>query len=114
MARALIVEDEPMIALDLEAILKDFGFVSAFLAMSVGQALAALAVETFRLALVDYKLGEETAEPVLAALERSATPFAIITGYNRDDLAGLAAVPILGKPVTRASLRAVIAELDPI
>jgi len=111
-ASALIVEDEPMIALDLEAILKDLGFTSTRLAMSVDRALAALAGESFQLALVDYKLGEETAEPVLAVLARSAIPFIIVTGYSRAALAGLVDAPILGKPVTRASLSEVLSALE--
>lgn len=110
-ASALIVEDEPMIALDLEAILKDLGFTSTTLAMSVDRALAVLAGESFHLVLVDYKLGEETAEPVLEALARSGTPFIIVTGYSRATFAGLTEAPILGKPVTRASLSEALSAL---
>ena len=109
---ALIVEDEPMIALDLEAALLDMGFDTVEIALSVDQALEGLAKARFDLVLIDYKLGEQTAEPVIEALAGARTPHIIVTGYDERALpASLPGAPILNKPVTPAMLRETIARL---
>jgi len=95
-----------MIALDLESMVQDHGFETVTLALSVEQALAALAQTRFDVALVDYKLGEETAEPVVQVLAASGTALILVTGYDVAILEGngLGCWPRLVKPITGAAL----------
>jgi CheY-like chemotaxis protein len=101
----LVVEDEMMIALALEKMLDDLGFQQVALAMSLDQALEAAALGP-DCAIVDYKLGIETAEPLLRVLEARAIPFILVTGYDDRALSAMAGAgwPILTKPTLPAAL----------
>lgn len=113
MTGVLVVEDELMIALALETTLNDLGFERVDIATSVEQALALVPACAFTLALVDYKLGDETAEPVLRLLEARAVPFIVVTGYDDRALGDLAGAgwPILTKPTPPHLLREALAAL---
>ena len=111
MVTALIVEDEPMIALDLEVTLQEFGFAAVVLAMTVEQALEILPGTRFDIALVDYRMGDKTAEPVLDMLDAQSIPAIIVTGYDDLAMTARAGRPVLGKPVVSAALRRAIADL---
>jgi CheY-like chemotaxis protein len=112
--RVLLVEDEALIALDLEATLRGFGCEVAFAAPSVGDALAALRAGRPDAALLDLRLRDGRATPVAAALAAAGVPFAVVSGYDAcraEEEPVLRGAPFLGKPCGRADLRATLARL---
>ncbi|MBV9511631.1 MAG: response regulator [Caulobacteraceae bacterium] len=106
----LVIEDEALVALDLEFTLEEMGWSVAGSLGGVGQALAWLDREPCPdAALLDVNLGGETVFPVAKALAARRIPFAFATGYAdmvaRSDFS---AAPTLIKPVDRDLLKQVL------
>lgn len=96
----LVVEDEPLIALEIAATLEEAGFHVLGPVSSVAQAMNMLSNGPCDAAILDVNLGSETAEPIAATLMRASTPFVIISGYGREQLPGaLNTAPLVGKPI---------------
>lgn len=113
--RILIVEDEFLLAMELESLLLQRGCMVLGPASSVGQALAVLDQEQPDIALLDVNLRGERATPVAAALQGRGVPFVLITGYSEAQLSEpeLRNAPRVDKPVScRALTRAVQGALD--
>lgn len=109
--RILVVEDEALLALDLECTLEDLGWRVAGSMGGVRQALAWLGGQTRapNAALLDVNLGGEMVFPVAEALAALKVPFAFATGYA--DLvtrSAFSAAPTLTKPVDRDRLKDVL------
>lgn len=100
MTRFLILEDEPLIAMDLQFAFEDEGF-EAVTAGSCEEAMAALEDQEFAGAILDVNLGHgTTCEKAAAELKRRGIPFVLHTGdLDRvgEFLRALEA-PILSKP----------------
>jgi DNA-binding NtrC family response regulator len=80
-ARVLVVEDDFLILLELEAMLLDAGADIAGLCRNVREALAAANGDgDVGVALLDVRLGGETVAPVARALSERGTPFVFYTG----------------------------------
>ena len=108
--RILVVEDEPLIALDFSQTLSDAGYVVIGPANSVARALALIAQFGCDAAVLDINLGTETSEPVARELMKLATPFVTTSGYSREQQPQIMqSAPLLGKPVSSAVL---IAEVE--
>jgi DNA-binding response OmpR family regulator len=98
-AKVLVVEDEFVIALTLETVLRRGGYEVVGPAASVGQALRQLDAESPVAAVLDVNLGHETVFPVADALAERSVPFVFVTGYERPDLpAAHRDRPVLNKP----------------
>lgn len=99
--RILIVEDEYMLAMDLERELRDAGADVLGPAPSVAAALALVdAAETLDGALLDVNLGGEPIFPVADALLGRGVPVVLTTGYDlRAIPERYAQVPRCEKPV---------------
>lgn len=96
----LIVEDEFMVALDMDEALKDDGFAETAVAGKVDAAMAVLDEHEVTFAFVDLNLGPETSEPVLERLRREDIPFVVCTAYTADQVPGFArGSRIIHKPV---------------
>ncbi len=106
-ARALLVEDNVVIALDVEDMLLELGFAEVVSAGNVGRALQILEEGLPSFALLDVNLGEETSLPVADVLLKANVPFAFASGYgDHTQLPDtFRSVPILTKPYTMANLR---------
>ncbi|WP_341211010.1 HWE histidine kinase domain-containing protein [uncultured Limimaricola sp.] len=106
--RALIVEDNMIIAMDGADILAELGCEDVATASGVGEALRLIEAGHFDIALLDVNLGHETSVPVADALRARGVPFLLATGYGATD--GIAeAYPeavILKKPYTKRSVQA--------
>jgi len=107
----LIVEDQALIALDMEGLLLDLGARECWLVPSVFDALKLLETTKLSLAVVDFNLGHETSEAVADRLTELAVPFVFFTGDGErlhvpDRFAG---IPIVSKPVVTETLLAKIA-----
>lgn len=81
--RVLIVEDEYLVALEVENTLHDAGCVVVGPFASVQEALEALEVEKVDLALLDVNVAGKLVYPVAYLLEEAGTPFLFVTGYGQ-------------------------------
>ena len=106
----LIVEDDPIIALDLEDTILGFGVKMVRTAGSVTRALAMIADRAPDFALLDIGLGREKSFAIAERLDALAIPFAFVTGYGVEVRlpAGLARTPRLPKPYTSEALAALL------
>ncbi len=99
--RLLLVEDEAMVAMAIEAMLEDLGCVVVDVAGTVSRGVALAEDEGLALdgAVLDVNLGDGKVYPVAARLAARGLPFIFSTGYG---LAGIcpdfASTPTLAKP----------------
>jgi light-regulated signal transduction histidine kinase (bacteriophytochrome)/CheY-like chemotaxis protein len=104
--RVLMVEDQLLIAMDVETMLSREGAASVETASSVKEALRALTVLKPDVAILDVNLGNGSSMPVAHALMELGIPFVFATGYGETSLipAALGDVPIVRKPYDLTSL----------
>lgn len=103
--RLLLVEDEPIIAMQISSVLTKAGAQIAHTARSVAQALEAIRAGGFDGALLDGNLHGEAVSDVAQALSRSGIPFVFVTGYGPESLpAGFGSVRVLLKPFASRGL----------
>src|SRR5919106_3323736 len=109
--RILIVEDEFLLAMELETLLQQRGCMVLGPVASVGQALTMLDGEQPDIALLDVNLKGERATPVAAALHARGVPFILITGYSVPQLSEpeLRDAPRIDKPVNCRLLKRAVA-----
>ena len=108
--RILVVEDEPIVAMDISQTLSEAGYDVIGPANSVAHALALIAQFGCDAAVLDINLGLETSEPVARELINRGTPFVATSGYAREQQPVLMrTAPLLEKPVRPEML---IAEVD--
>ncbi|MDR3465192.1 MAG: HWE histidine kinase domain-containing protein [Xanthobacteraceae bacterium] len=107
----LIVEDNMIIALDAEEMVRALGVASARIAGSVAAALDLIAQRRPDFALLDVNLGGETSFAVAEQLIALEVPFAFASGYGEQEAFpdAVAAVPRLRKPYAAEALRAALA-----
>lgn len=82
-AKVLVVEDEPLIALDYTDWLKAAGAVVIGPCARVSEALQMLEDERIDVAVVDFVLADGNSEPLQAALTEKRVPFVVVTAYPR-------------------------------
>ncbi len=109
----LVVEDNALIALDLETILFNCGVENVQIATSINQALALLEAEAFDAVFLDLKIGPSVTLPVAEALRAAGTPFAFATGYDVSEAlhSGFNAQPVVAKPYSEGTIREVLKQL---
>jgi DNA-binding NarL/FixJ family response regulator len=78
--RVLMVEDEMLVAMELETLIPEQGCAVVGPAATVERALVLLAQERPDAAILDVNLDGMTAAPVAAALRAAAVPFVLVTG----------------------------------
>jgi len=112
--RVLIVEDECVIALELECTLKDCGVQFVCSCGSVESALAQIdASRDFDAAILDIDLRGQYVGPVADRLVRMGIPFIIASGHESQRYAiGFKGVPWLGKPVSPSQIAAAIVHVQ--
>lgn len=96
--RLLVVEDELLVALDIESILNDAGLIVIGPASNAAEALELLAGNELDAALIDANLSGEPINAVARALSERCIPFAYVTGYDRDSLPADYPAAIVTKP----------------
>ena len=98
-ARFLVVEDEPLVALDLAGGLREAGAEVVASTGSSKQALDIIKSHELDAALLDGNLNGRPVDEIAAALTRHNIPFMFVTGYGRDSLPqAFRAAPVLAKP----------------
>lgn len=80
--RVLIVEDEMLVAMNIEDMLLDLGHEVAGIASRLAPALALAKEGEFDLALLDVNLAGEASFPIAAILRDRGVPFLFATGYG--------------------------------
>ena len=105
----LIVEDQFLIALDLEDELRSFAAASADVVATVADAMATIAARKPDLAILDIDLGGETTEAIAERLAELGVPFLFATGYDTAPLAQRFGAGVVRKPVARENLQAALA-----
>jgi light-regulated signal transduction histidine kinase (bacteriophytochrome)/CheY-like chemotaxis protein len=106
----LIVEDNMIIALDAEEMVRRLGVPSVRTGASVSQAMVEIDAHTPDFALLDINLGTETSFAIAERLAEMGVPFAFTTGYG-EDIAfppKLLGVPRVRKPYTGDALASVL------
>jgi CheY-like chemotaxis protein len=105
----LVLEDEPLIALDICEALKAEG-ASVLMAHGLRDALALADHPDLSAAMLDFGLRDGDAAPVCERLNKRAIPFVLYSGYEHLDAACHRGV-ILRKPATRYALVKTLARL---
>jgi CheY-like chemotaxis protein len=84
--RLLVVEDELLVALDIESILTEAGMEVVGPASTAAEALQLIGSTKLDAALLDANLSGEPIDEVASALSAKGVPFAYVTGYGRESL----------------------------
>ena len=87
--RVLVVEDDPLLIMDIESTLTEAGAVVVDACRTVRDAVWRSNDADFSVAILDFRIGSETVSPVARRLADRGVPFVIYTGQARDE-AGLA------------------------
>ncbi|WP_245414866.1 response regulator [Aureimonas flava] len=110
--RVFAVEDESLVAMQLEDMLEELGCVLVGLAMRVRRAMEMLdRGEAIDVAILDVNIAGEKVFPVAERLHEAGVPFLFATGYGRAGLEGQwLDRPVVQKPYTPDQIAAAILE----
>jgi DNA-directed RNA polymerase specialized sigma24 family protein len=110
----LIIEDEPVIAMDLEALLQNLGHNAVFIARTHREALAAIEEHTPGLVMADIRLadgssGLEAVDEILGSCE---VPVVFITAYPEQLLTGERPEPafLVVKPYRPETVKVIVSQ----
>jgi PAS domain S-box-containing protein len=107
--RIIVIEDEPLVAMDLEASLVAAGCEIAGSVGTIEKARELVANAECDAALIDANLAGYPVDELAAALTQKNIPFAFVTGYGRMALPlGFRDVLMLNKPFGQEQLLAVM------
>lgn len=110
----LLVEDQSLIAMDVEEMLRELSCSEVMTAASVSHAIRLIDEVVPDLAVLDFNLGGETSEAVADELLKRSIPFVFATGYS--DSSGVpqrfASIPVVKKPMSSEALSATLAKLQ--
>jgi PAS domain S-box-containing protein len=107
--RVIVIEDEPLVAMDLESCLAAAGCDVVGSAGTVRDAKALCEEAACDAALIDVNLGGHPVDELAATLTKRNIPFAFVTGYGREALPqGFRDALIVGKPFDETALIATV------
>ncbi len=96
----LVVEDEPLVAIEIAQVLNEAGFAVIGPTRAVAPALSLLDESGCDAAVLDINLGGETSEPIAWRLLARGTPFVTLSGYSRTQHPPVFnSAPALAKPL---------------
>jgi light-regulated signal transduction histidine kinase (bacteriophytochrome) len=110
--RALIVEDNMIIALDAEATLEKLGAQHIDIAPNSNEAFRLIAANIPDIAVLDVNLGNESSFPIAERLQDLGVPIVFATGYGKNIAfpERFSGVPVVSKPYTADVLAPKLAE----
>jgi DNA-binding response OmpR family regulator len=110
----MIVEDQALIGLALEAYLEEMGFGDCETLPSGAVALDWLATNTPSIAILDYSLKDGPCTRLVRTLQERDIPFVIYSGHKQTIAPPeLQQVPWLNKPCDRPALLAALTRVAP-
>jgi CheY-like chemotaxis protein len=112
--RVLVVEDEALVSMLLEAMLEDLGCVVVGPAGRLAEAVKLMEadIDGIHVALLDVNVAGEQVFPVAQALKAAGKPFAFSTGYGEAGVGdGWRGGVALQKPYTFEDVRVVLEKL---
>lgn len=113
-ARVLIVEDEPIIAMDIESIVRDLGHEVTGVAVTRDEAVALAMEDRPGLVLADIQLADDSSgiDAVKDILAQFSVPVIFITAFPERLLTGERPEPtfLITKPFQRSTVKAAIAQ----
>jgi CheY-like chemotaxis protein len=113
-AEVLIIEDEPIIAMDIETIVRDLGHTVTGVAVTRDEAVAQAMARRPGLVLADIQLADDSSgiDAVKDILQEFQVPVIFITAFPERLLSGERPEPtfLISKPFQRATVRASIAQ----
>ena len=111
-ARVMVVEDNALVALDIEAMLQEAGYTVLGHLATVAAALAFLAEVRPDAVLLDLKLQDGPATPIATVLGDLGVPFALLTGMDHTAIdEALLRMPRLAKPFGSEDIREMVLSL---
>lgn len=109
--KVLVVEDESLVALDIENMLEEMGCKVVASVPRLVRALDLASHLDFDLAVLDINLAGEVVYPLAFRLAARGIPFVFSTGYSTASVPPeLSDRPILKKPVMLANLKRAVAQ----
>ena len=109
--RVLIVEDEPLLALNIDDMLTELGYSVAGTATRIETALLLAANREFEIAVLDINLAGSNTFPVADILRARGIPFVFTSGYGPGGLVdGYREAHLLTKPFGIRELEHIIAQ----
>lgn len=113
-ARVLIIEDEPIIAMDLETIVRDLGHDVTAVAVTRDEAVAEAMAHRPGLVLADIQLADDSSgiDAVKEILSKFSVPVIFITAFPERLLTGERPEPtfLITKPFQRSTVKAAISQ----
>jgi two-component sensor histidine kinase/DNA-binding response OmpR family regulator len=110
-SRVLLVEDEIMVGIFMQELLRDIGF-DVTLQLRLEDAIAFARTETFDFAVLDMNLNGQIVYPLGDLLKAKGVPFLFLTGYSADGIESrFSDIPVLQKPVAEDALKDALAYL---
>jgi CheY-like chemotaxis protein len=111
-ARVLLVEDEAILAMSIEDMLRELGCDVIGPALSPAEAHELVLSEAIDAAVLDINMGEGVSFEMADMLQKRSVPFCFSTGYGAAGVAPRHAhVPVLPKPYSQQSLAAILNQL---
>jgi CheY-like chemotaxis protein len=109
----LLVEDNLIIAMNGEDILRGLGAAEVIATPSVARALEVIDQRALDLGLLDVNLGDETSFAIAERLKANNIPFAFATGYGESIPQGQIYfdIPVLQKPYTSETVATLLATM---
>ena len=110
--RVLVVDDEPLIIMDVTDILTEAGCEIAGPADNLEKAMSIINTTEFDAAILDVNLQGQRIDDLALELTRRNIPFAFLSGYGRDGLPpGFGQALLISKPFNSAQILDVVARL---
>jgi CheY-like chemotaxis protein len=110
--RILVVEDNILIAMDVEDLIAEQGCTPVGPVSNVADGLAAVRQTDLDGAVLDVNLGTERVWPVAELLDQQGVPFVLVTGYSDAEIPSpFKTRPRLEKPMSPGRLAAALQEL---
>jgi CheY-like chemotaxis protein len=108
----LVVEDEPLVALNIVDLLNEFG-ATVLTARNVQDALALITSAKICSAILDVNLAGNDCDPICQRLSERGIPFSFYTGYSDASvLKKWAAAPVINKPASGKRIVEVLTGLN--
>ena len=109
----LVLEDNPIIALDIEDTLQSIGAERVIMCRTCAEAFDSLSLVDVQFALLDVHLGNETSLDVANALRCARTPFMFVSASSAygEAIFGMSDVEYLPKPFTALQLKTALSRV---